>query len=92
MVIEAKSNVKRGSRVIFVDIIRGVAVLSVLLGHISTTITRFIYSWHLPLFFFVSGFFFKSTRRFLSIFKKEFFKNNGSILYIWSDWNSGRQY
>lgn len=44
-------------RIIWVDAVRTVAIFAVVLGHITTPFTPFIYSWHIPLFFFMSGFF-----------------------------------
>lgn len=42
---------------IAVDLLRGLAILAVIFGHIASPLTGFIFSWHMPLFFFVSGFF-----------------------------------
>jgi fucose 4-O-acetylase-like acetyltransferase len=37
--------------------IKFLAILSVILGHISNPLNSFIYMWHMPLFFILSGFF-----------------------------------
>ena len=42
-----------------VNILKGIAILAVIFGHISSPLTEFIFSWHMPLFFFISGFFIK---------------------------------
>ena len=41
----------------WINILKGVGVLFVVVGHLSTPMSKFIFSWHMPLFFFVSGFF-----------------------------------
>ncbi|MDF2940379.1 MAG: hypothetical protein K0R66_1021 [Gammaproteobacteria bacterium] len=43
-----------------VDSLKCFAILAVVLGHIGTPFTNFIFSWHMPLFFFIAGFFIKS--------------------------------
>ena len=45
-----------------------IGILAVILGHISSPLGNFIYSWHMPLFFFLAGFFIKcelSTKEFI---------------------------
>lgn len=41
----------------WVSALKGLAILAVVIGHIATPLTKFVYAWHVPLFFFVSGFF-----------------------------------
>jgi acyltransferase len=48
--------------------LKGIAILAVIFGHISSPLTAFIFAWHMPLFFFLSGFFIKtngSTKNFI---------------------------
>lgn len=42
------------------DIMKGVAILAMIAGHcfIPLKLHHFIYIWHMPLFFMVSGYFF----------------------------------
>ncbi len=49
------------SRLGYMDIAKGIAILAVIVGHVNTPgiTARVIYSFHLPLFFLVSGFFVK---------------------------------
>jgi fucose 4-O-acetylase-like acetyltransferase len=60
------------------DILKGIAILLVVLGHslpsskIGDLISNFIYSFHMPLFFIVSGYFYK-TRPLLEQIKKDIF-------------------
>lgn len=53
------------ARVEYIDITRGLAMLLVILGHcnmfIEAPLNKFILSFHMPLFFFISGIFAKST-------------------------------
>lgn len=48
-------------RLQYFDIAKGIAIILVILGHneIPHTVNRFIFSFHMPLFFIVSGYFFK---------------------------------
>jgi len=55
-------------RIIWIDNLRSIGILAVVLGHIASPLGSFIYSWHMPLFFFLAGFFIKyelSTKEFI---------------------------
>lgn len=54
----------------WVSILKGIGILAVVWGHIATPLTPFIFSWHIPLFVFISGFFIKEDN-FLENFKKD---------------------
>ena len=43
-----------------VDVARGIGILLVVLGHLKNPIMDFIYAFHMPLFFFISGMFVKN--------------------------------
>lgn len=43
----------------WVDNLKAVGILAVILGHIASPLGSFIYSWHMPLFFIIAGFFIK---------------------------------
>ncbi len=47
-----------------VDIMRGIGIILVVIGHmgINSAIFRFIYAFHMPLFFFISGITYKEKR------------------------------
>ena len=45
------------NKVNWVDSLKGFAIILVILGHISSPLSRLIYSFHMPLFFIASGFF-----------------------------------
>ena len=64
-------------RIEYLDIAKGIGILLVVLGHndfevISLFIQRLIYSFHMPLFFFLSGYFINTSVPFLDFFKKRF--------------------
>ena len=48
-------------RIIFIDIARGLSILLMILGHIIPhgILRNFIFSFHMPLFIIISGYFFK---------------------------------
>ena len=51
------------SRLEFIDIARGIAIISIILGHMgSWQINRIVFTYHVPLFFFVSGYFIDTRR------------------------------
>lgn len=66
-------------RIEWVDIARGIGIILVILGHIGIgKVGKFIYSFHIPLFFFLSGFCFSGN----NIDIKSFFKKKIKKLII----------
>jgi len=64
-------------RIEYLDIARGIGISLVVLGHndfeaISLFIHQVIYSFHIPLFFFLSGYFVHTSISFFDFFKKRF--------------------
>jgi len=64
-------------RIGYLDIARGIGILLVVLGHndfevISVFARQVIYSFHIPLFFFLSGYFIDTSHPFFDFFKKRF--------------------
>jgi len=64
-------------RIEYLDIARGIGILLVVLGHndfgaISPFLQQVIYSFHIPLFFFLSGYFINISVPFSDYFKKRF--------------------
>jgi polysaccharide biosynthesis protein PslL len=64
-------------RIEYIDIARGIGILLVVMGHndfalISPFAYQVIYSFHMPLFFFLSGYFLRTSIPFLDFFKKRF--------------------
>lgn len=47
-----------GSRVRYIDVAKGIAIICVILGHLSNfQINRVVFTFHLPIFFFITGYF-----------------------------------
>lgn len=64
-------------RIEYIDIARGIGILLVVMGHndfglVSPFFYKIIYSFHMPLFFFLSGMFFKAEIPFLSMAHRRF--------------------
>jgi fucose 4-O-acetylase-like acetyltransferase len=64
-------------RIEYLDIARGIGILLVVLGHndfevISLFARQIIYSFHIPLFFFLSGYFIDTSIPFFDFLKKRF--------------------
>ena len=64
-------------RIEYLDIAKGIGILLVVLGHndfevISLFVQRLIYSFHMPLFFFLSGYFINTAVPFFDFIKKRF--------------------
>ena len=64
-------------RVEYIDIAKGIGILLVVMGHndfglVSPFFYKFIYAFHMPLFFFVSGMFFKAEIPFLTLVRRRF--------------------
>jgi fucose 4-O-acetylase-like acetyltransferase len=64
-------------RVGYVDIAKGIGIILVVMGHndfalISPFVHKLIYSFHMPMFFFMSGMFFKPDVPFLSFIRQRF--------------------
>ena len=54
---------ERKKRIEWIDAVKGLGIILVILGHmtIPQMVRRFIFSFHMPLFFFVSGYLFKNN-------------------------------
>ena len=61
-------------RIEWLDNLKGFGVLCVLLGHLSVFpfAERYFYSFHMPLFFFISGFLYKRQMELYGYWKKKF--------------------
>ena len=59
-------------RIVEFDIAKGIGIILVVIGHqnIPHSVTNWIFSFHMPLFFILSGFFFSSKKKFYEIFKR----------------------
>ncbi len=64
-------------RIGYIDVARGMGILLVAMAHTGLSLVapylhKLIYSFHMPLFFFLSGYFFDATTPFLAFLKKRF--------------------
>lgn len=46
-------------KISWINNLKAIGILAVILGHIASPFSTFIYSWHMPLFFILAGFFIK---------------------------------
>ena len=58
----------------WVDQVKGFGIILVVLGHISSPFSQIIYSFHMPLFFIISGFFINPENDIKTEFEKSFKK------------------
>ncbi len=57
----------------WVDLIKGVGIILIVAGHVlSGPIRDFLYMFHVPLFFFLSGYLYKTSTTFRNVFSKKF--------------------
>lgn len=56
----------------WVESLKTVGILAVILGHIASPFGTFIFSWHMPLFFIISGFFIKIQTPLRKFITKDF--------------------
>ncbi len=60
-------------RILYFDIAKFIAMMMVILGHFGVPdINRFVFSFHIPLFFLVSGYFFKQQNNLFTLAKIKF--------------------
>ncbi len=50
-------------RIIEIDIVKGILIILVIIGHLPTSLREYIYQFHMPAFFIVSGFFLPSPAK-----------------------------
>ena len=67
--MEQSKTVKK--RIEYIDIARGIAIILMVIGHVVSGYKRaIIFSFHMPLFIIISGFFFKPGRNIKEEIKK----------------------
>lgn len=69
---EKNINMKTQKREMSFDIAKGIGMLAVILGHMTLPqkMTDFIFSFHMPLFFLISGYFFRASDNREILYKK----------------------
>lgn len=60
------------NKIDWIDNLKGLAIIAVVIGHVASPLTGFIYAWHIPLFFFVSGLLINTERSLKDSLKKDF--------------------
>lgn len=61
------------TRIQYIDVARGIAIISIILGHLgSDNVSRFVYTYDLPLFFLVTGFFIDEKSSLKQFVKRKF--------------------
>lgn len=73
-------------RIVSLDFLKAIAILSVVMGHIASPFSSFIFSWHMPAFFVASGFLLgmrNAQHATTSVFsKKDLFHLGGYYLFF----------
>lgn len=73
-------------RVLWIDIVKGVAIILVVLGHIGLTNVSYIGPWvnsfHVPIFFFISGMLFSNSNSFGIFLNKKILELIKPYLYF----------
>jgi len=59
------------SDITWVNNLKVLGIAAVILGHINNPFNEFIYSWHMPLFFILSGFFIKTDKNLIDLISKD---------------------
>lgn len=66
-----KNETITNNRLAYMDIAKGLGILCVIAGHMGNeTINRFVFSFHMPLFFIISGYFISEGLSSANLFKK----------------------
>ncbi|MFN6527469.1 acyltransferase family protein [Nostoc sp. ChiSLP03a] len=58
-------------RIEWIDCWKGLAIITVVVGHIVNPVSKYIYWFHMPLFFFISGYLYKEKTDYSTFFKKK---------------------
>ena len=62
----------------FIDVARGIAIISIILGHLgSSQINRVVFTYHVPIFFFITGYFINTKKN-----VKVFIENKARTLLV----------
>lgn len=80
-----------GSRITWLDSLKGIGIILVLLGHIYNNdfVFNFVYSFHMPVFFFAAGYVYKDRpilidlKRRIDTIVRPYFIFGGSVLIYW---------
>lgn len=65
-------HMEKKNRLVYLDIARGIAMISIVLGHLRlNNINRVVFTYHLPIFFIISGFFINTNDKMSHFVKKK---------------------
>ena len=65
-------HMEKKNRLVYLDIARGIAMVSIVLGHLRlNNINRVVFTYHLPIFFIISGFFINTNDKMSHFVKKK---------------------
>lgn len=80
-------NKKNGDRIVYLDIYRGIGIIFMIMGHIwfGSYFDKFIHAFHMPMFFFISCFFYRKSK--LGEVTKSKFKSLLIPYVIWGVFN-----
>ena len=67
------SNIEKNQRIKSLDIAKAIGIILIVLGHISEnpSITKLVYSFHVPLFFIISGYLYRQNQKITVYLKKK---------------------
>ncbi|MEH1801566.1 MAG: acyltransferase family protein [Nostoc sp.] len=60
-------------RIVWIDSWKGIAIILVVVGHIVEPVSKYIFWFHMPLFFFMSGYLYRNKYDYFTFFKKKLF-------------------
>lgn len=69
-----KTIIGQENKIAWINNLKGLAIIAVVLGHMASPLVKFIYAWHIPLFFFISGLLIKDDRSVKESLTKDFKK------------------
>jgi fucose 4-O-acetylase-like acetyltransferase len=60
-------------RIAWIDCWKGIAIITVVVSHIVEPVSKYLFWFHMPLFFFMSGYLYKNKYDYFTFFKRKFF-------------------
>lgn len=59
--MDESCSIKKADRLVYIDIAKGIGIICVIIGHMNNAgVNRVVFSFHMPLFFLISGYFLSS--------------------------------
>ena len=60
-------------RIAWIDCWKGIAIITVVVSHIIEPVSKYLFWFHMPLFFFMSGYLYRNKSDYFAYFKRKFF-------------------